>query len=550
MKISGYYQIPTLHEVMSNATFINDRLPPNPPQQLDLSNGRLLLLPFMTFVCNGTITRLTYFGWLSEPSEHFSVRRLTSWPHFSLWRRCEDHHYFVKETVEIGPTDPDQLSVSMLNRNNVVVMITSSVTFNVGDILGVRLQQRNTSITNGITISVQKQSDDYDQTPVCGLQPNSSCSQPQNMTYQGRPYISIASPNQWCASDFFNQQTLRDFQASRSLYFPGIPPLAMSMPFTHCGLLRRIVILAKVNATVPVGWPVIQIIRRMANKIPCVAFTTNMHMMEPQPTPYPSVYEYDLSTENFTIQTGDVLNISWYGDVLQPDQVRFSLAYYDNGTPPGIPMVSVVTANRFNCENNSAWLAQSNLYCEETDRQPTANDTATTPVSIQTSTIIEKANYTTTSISTSQSDSSMPDTEAKSTNITVVISGVVSCSFLLSLLLILVVICVIVVRRRGKSFSVNTADSTEMNRHVHEVRPFHFVVHHLKTKAKKSSNEVSNSTVQCSSTGEVIEVDINEAYNIISNTQITTESNVAYSTPRPAQAGQSIMPHDYDYVVL
>ena len=59
---------------------------------------------------------------------------------------------------------------------------------------------------------------------------------------------------------------------------------------------------------------------------------------------------------------------------------------------------------------------------------------------------------------------------------------------------------------------------------------------------------MSDSTVQCSSTEEVIEVDINEAY--ISNMQIPTEPNVAYSTSRPAQAGQSIMPHDYEYVVM
>ena len=75
---------------------------------------------------------------------------------------------------------------------------------------------------------------------------------------------------------------------------------------------------------------------------------------------------------------------------------------------------------------------------------------------------------------------------------------------------------------------------------------------YFKTKLKRSSTEVSGpeaNTHNISSAEEIIEVDINEAY--ISNVQIPTESNVAYGTTGgPAQAGKSIMLHEYDYVVL
>ena len=59
---------------------------------------------------------------------------------------------------------------------------------------------------------------------------------------------------------------------------------------------------------------------------------------------------------------------------------------------------------------------------------------------------------------------------------------------------------------------------------------------------KRFSIEESNAglEVEATSAGEVIEVDINEAY--ITNA-ILTESNAAYSTP-------NTVPHDYDYVTL
>ena len=154
---------------------------------------------------------------------------------------------------------------------------------------------------------------------------------------------SVAPPGQQCAMGFLNEQSLkmivsaqRDNYTSSSFSFSG-PLMAMSMPFTQPGLFRKIFIAALFNATASAGWPRLQIIRRASNETPYVAFST--HMKEPKPTGYLNVYEYNVSTQNFIIQTEDVLNISWYGQQNQT-QDRFSLAYYSIPYP-GIPMISV-----------------------------------------------------------------------------------------------------------------------------------------------------------------------------------------------------------------
>ena len=65
--------------------------------------------------------------------------------------------------------------------------------------------------------------------------------------------------------------------------------------------------------------------------------------MEPKPTGYVNLYEYDLTAISFNIQAGDKLSISWHGSYTQ--QPRFSLAYYHNRTSPAIPMVSIIVGD-------------------------------------------------------------------------------------------------------------------------------------------------------------------------------------------------------------
>ena len=293
---------------------------------------------------------------------------------------------------------------------------------------------------------------------------------------------------------FLNEQSLtmivdaqRDVYNEQSFSFPPeMPHLAMSMPFTQSGPLRKLIIAATFDVSMPVGWPELQIIRNASNGtayINTIAFATSTSNVtaEPKPTKYLNVYEYNLTTTNFTIQSGDILNISWLvGN-------RFSLAYYNNGTSPAIPMVSVVVGD---CEPETDFLTLDSLYCEleKVTATPTGtiNYFTTTPMtefngSVTTTNIMadtgdetsitstatthtteESINTTQTSTDDTSINNIMPESEAK-VNETTIISGVVGSSLLLLIiLLIFLVVLTFVVKQRRKSASLNAIDSTEM----------------------------------------------------------------------------------------
>ena len=184
--------------------YINGPPIPNPPKQLDLSpgrtSGRQLLFPFMNFTCSGTITRLAFLGWLSESSEQFNIASLTSWPYFSLWH--QDRQYtsgYAFEEINPVIDDYDQLNISInrsiFSNQLVEVVLTINTTFSQGDILGIRLQQHDQSISeNGINMAVLKQSEAYDQIhcQVCGAEyyDTGGCTDPA-IENQEIPYIAI-----------------------------------------------------------------------------------------------------------------------------------------------------------------------------------------------------------------------------------------------------------------------------------------------------------------------------------------------------------------------
>ena len=272
---------------------------------------------------------------------------------------------------------------------------------------------------------------------------------------------------------------LQNIYGSTSFSFPGIFHMAVSMPFTQSGSLRKMVIAAKYNVSVHAGWPELQIIRE-TNSSYCIAFTTNT--TEPKPTGYLNLYEYDLTATNFNIQTGDKLNISWRGNALQPDQIRFSLAYDNYGA---FPMVSVVVGD---CGSEPDLLTLDRLYCEEVT--PTANVESVAVTESFTSTPATKWPITSNKIDSSEAVSDA-SAEASTTltgtidesvntastnqfklsnasaNETVIISGVVVFSLLLLIIILLfLVVFIYVVKRRRKSASPNAIDSNEMNRYA------------------------------------------------------------------------------------
>jgi hypothetical protein len=150
----------------------------------------------MNFKCSGAITRLTFLGWLSESSEDLNVTgRLTSWPYFSLWH--QDRQYTGGSAFEkMNQLHYDQLSISInrsiLNNQLVEVTLMTNVTFNQGDILGIRRQQRY-PIENDINMAVLKQSGVYGRTQICdaGNHEFGWCTEPA-IEIQEKVYISIA----------------------------------------------------------------------------------------------------------------------------------------------------------------------------------------------------------------------------------------------------------------------------------------------------------------------------------------------------------------------
>ena len=258
----------------------------------------------------------------------------------------------------------------------------------------------------------------------------------------------------------------------RLFSFPGPSQLAMSAPLTQSGQLKKMVIAARFNASVQDGgWPELQIIREFESSVmSSVIFIDS----EPKPTGYLNFYEYDLTETNFDIQVGDRLNISWYGDIRQPDQIRFSLAYYDNGTFPGIPMVSIVVGDCNQSETDL--LILDDLYCEQID-EPTTGGIITTsskPVDPGTNevtsgnsdqvTTISKPNacdttsttarLSTTSRMVTVTSESINQT-SKNSNQTVIISGVMSLTLLLLIILLIFVVVCIMINQKRKSASVN-----------------------------------------------------------------------------------------------
>ena len=206
LKTSGYrLRLPTFDEVVSNAININRYPVPTAPQQLNLSGSNQLLLTFMNFTCNGTITKLTYIGQL-RPSHYDDTSGeyyVTTWPYFSLWHRQfhEPRDYF-EETHGIGPSNHSQLSITHFNINEVNafvevnVNLATNVTFKEGDILGVRMQQ---TITSGsFPITVLKQEGGYGLTRICDHQnAGGQCSEMSD-EIQEIPYISVGTSKTSC----------------------------------------------------------------------------------------------------------------------------------------------------------------------------------------------------------------------------------------------------------------------------------------------------------------------------------------------------------------
>ena len=105
----------------------------------------------------------------------------------------------------------------------------------------------------------------------------------------------------------------RDDMISESLRFTQINIPSESIPLSVSGSSIKFIIAAKFNHNAPSGWPILKI-RRRGN-------VTAMTQLEPRPTGYLNVFEYD--TLSVDVQPEDVVGIR----IPESSGQRYLLAY-------------------------------------------------------------------------------------------------------------------------------------------------------------------------------------------------------------------------------
>ena len=143
--------------------------------------------------------------------------------------------------------------------------------------------------------------------------------------------FNIDTSSQLCAMGFLKKKSLQvivDAPRDNRIYnsFNILLSNIQSMPTNESGLLEKFFIAAKFDHTIPSGWPLLQIRRRIhtSNSLNLV-FSTSM---EPRPTGYLNVFEYNVQNMTFDVQHNDIIRVFWPPNmnILR----RYSLAYFGN----------------------------------------------------------------------------------------------------------------------------------------------------------------------------------------------------------------------------
>ena len=192
-----------------------------------------------------------------------------------------------------------------------------------------------------------------------------------------------------------------------------------------------------VYANEPLHLPLMWIIRpgdeASKSSDPQIIFSNNNSTMKPKPTGYLNVYEYDLPSEQYKVQSGDVLKIIW--NTTQPN----SLAYYQSSNEE-FPLVSIIVGDH-DCE--AYYLNLSSVYCSDITGLPTSNASF--------STVTEERDIETSNQSV----------------MTAVMGGIVSSTILSIVLIILLIIVVIIIKQRRKltstPFTTTESSRSEIN---------------------------------------------------------------------------------------
>ena len=268
---------------------------------------------------------------------------------------------------------------------------------------------------------------------------------------------------------FLNRESLelivdapRDDTIFRSLNFTQNNNIIQNMLLRGSGSMIKFVIAAKFNHTERSGWPLLQISRRDDDDGFSV---TTMTLLEPRPTGYLNVFEYDpLSAD---IQSEDVVHIC----IPESSGQRYLLAYLTDLTTSK-PMVYANVSNENTVANPPSTATASNQpICVNDATQPSISTTAyqaantsttnsprsdldsyTAPTIRSLSTHSESSDTSTTTLSISS-------TKMSKDTVTAIVGGVLGTLVVLMLLAFMIIIVFFIYKhvRNEKQFSPNTS---------------------------------------------------------------------------------------------
>ena len=106
--------------------------------------------------------------------------------------------------------------------------------------------------------------------------------------------------------------------------------IIQTMAINNSGLLVKFFIAAKFDYTIPSGWPLLQIKRRIHTNDSSYLSQIFSTTMEPRPTGYLNVFEYDVQNMAFDVQHNDTIQVFW--PPIMNASRRYSLAYFGDGS--------------------------------------------------------------------------------------------------------------------------------------------------------------------------------------------------------------------------
>ncbi len=291
-----------------------------------------------------------------------------------------------------------------------------------------------------------------------------------------REYL-IDTSNQHCAMGFLKNESLQvivDAPKDSGIYnsFDFSVTTAQSTPVNGSGLLVKFFVAAKFDHTIPSGWPVLQIRKRIHTSDSSYPRWVFITIMEPRPTGYLNVFEYDVQNMTFDVQSDDVIRVFWPQDTNVSR--RYSLAYFRDD-------LNVMLSIEIN--QNMSTTIDDSITTPEPHTTMSINEITTVPKrstpgpkQVTTTTMSSSDNdFTTNSVSTYESQSTftslkvpvatpvstnVPETSKKGQNQVSIIVGGVLCAMAAIILVVVLVIVFVVFRCRNhtKDFIPNTND--------------------------------------------------------------------------------------------